>query len=467
MFSSTTHGASGWRVHLRIALEAGLLLAVSGSVIAFGGTEPLSLAVAQALLFLLGACLLIGGFSEPRGLRLPVLGPALLLAYFLFEIMPLPARPFAGLLGRGGAETGSGFVTVSLDRYSTLRHGLLFLACLSVFYIGLLVFRAHRVQRRVVLALIALGVAEAFYGLIQFLTGRREIFAGVHGVGTYINRNHFAGLLEMILPLALAMAFYHVRSFRRDSEAAASVPLSRRLQGSEWQKAAFFLFLGVAVFVAIIFSYSRMGIVSALICLGTVAFLAITSSRRYSLGVTVLFFMLAASLSLGAWVGLASLVERFAALEGELAIEGVGRWAIWKDTVALIGQHPVWGVGLGVFELAVTSVQISYLNRFINYAHNDYLQLIAEVGFLGAALLFVPVFWVLILAIRRVYQPGDRFGWATALGAAGGILALLTHSLTDGNLYIPANALVFSLLLALGYSTAKNSSFAAGEDQPG
>lgn len=417
--------------------------------------EPLTFAVVQILLFLLVTCLLIGSFSELRDLRLPLIGPAFLLAYFLFQIIPLPANLFAALLGRGGAERELGLVTVSLDTYSTLRHGLLFLTCLCMFSIALVVFQSQRVQRRVVAALIALGVAEAFYALIQFLTGRSEIFAGIEGVGTYINRNHFAGLLEMILALAVAMAFYHARIFRGGSEAAASPPLAERLQGSEGQKTAFFLFLGVIVLTAIVLSRSRMGILSALLSVGVIAFVIITSSRKYSLGVMLLLFLLIASLLLGGWVGLTPVMERFAGLERELALENVGRWAIWKDTVALIGKYPVFGVGLGVFDIAVTSVQSSHVNQFINYAHNDYLQLVAELGFLGAPLLWVPIVWVLILTIRRVHRSGNRFEGAMALGAAGGMLALLTHSFTDGNLYIPANALVFSLLLALGYAAAR------------
>jgi O-antigen ligase len=154
------------------------------------------------------------------------------------------------------------------------------------------------------------------------------------------------------------------------------------------------------------------------------------------------------------WIGPDPVLVRFELLETQA--EGVGgRWAIWQDTLRLIQQHLWLGTGLGTFPVAYPAVQTVHLNRFVNHAHNDYLEVASEIGVLGAAVLFGSILYTFVALIRRVGRNQDSISRATGIGATGALVAILCHSLTDFNLYIPANALVFSVVLGLGYLTSQ------------
>jgi len=391
-------------------IEAGLVVALAAGVVLFGGTDPALYGPVQAVVLVLAAAALL---REGNLKVLPLLWPGLWLTYVLLQLTTLSRAP-----------------------YATLRQGLQLLVCVSVFFLGLCLFRRRESQERVIRVLVFVAVAEAVYALAQTLMGRSEIVAGVQGTGTYVNRNHFAGLLEMVLPLAVVMGLGTGGGGGREHSTA---------------KRGLFLFLGILLAAGIVTSRSRMGILSALVSLTVLLLVLVGSRRTYSRGAVAVLAVLLASLVLVAWVGLEPVLERFAALEHDLRVEEVGRWAIWKDTVALIREHPLTGTGFGSYDITVTRVQSSHLDRFLNYAHNDYLQLVAELGIVGAGLVLLPILWIFRRTIVRASRGVERTEGKIALGAAGGILALLVHGLTDGNLIIPANAMVFALLLSLGY----------------
>jgi O-antigen ligase len=133
----------------------------------------------------------------------------------------------------------------------------------------------------------------------------------------------------------------------------------------------------------------------------------------------------------------------------------------------LIGGHPWLGTGLGTFSVAYPSVQTAFAGKFVSHAHNDYLEFAAELGIPAALLLFGAVFYVLLQCTRSFYCSASRSEKTVALGCFGSLSAISLHSLTDFNLHIPANALVFFVVLGLAqanssnlYSVASNASIA-------
>ncbi len=343
--------------------ELGLVVAVAAGVALFGGTDPALYGPVQAVVLLLAAAALL---REGNLKGLPLLWPCLWLTYMLLQLTSLSLAP-----------------------YATLHQGLQLLVCLSVFLLGVCLFRRRKSQERVVRVLILVAGAEALYALAQFLTGRTEIVTGVHTTGTYVNRNHFAGLLEMVLPLVVVLG----------------LGTSRGEGGERFTaKRLLFLFLGVLLAAGIAASRSRMGILSALVSLMVLLLSLLGSPRAYSRGAVAVLSVLLASLVLAAWIGMGPVLERFAALERDLRVEEGGRWAIWKDTVALIRQHPVAGTGFGSYSITVTQVQSSHLDRHLNYAHNDYLQLVAELGVVGAGLVLFPILGVFGRALRCAWR---------------------------------------------------------------
>ena len=439
---------------LRIA-EAGLIIAIWIAVLAFGGTSPPFFLVTQVIILGLGAFLLSISLRAPLAAGpLPLAVPLVLLAWVLLQILPLPAFFAPSSASPHIAPAGATRYTISFAPYQTVSHLILLVTYLTAFYLVLLVSADRNAKKRLVYALIALGAFEAFYGLVQYLAGWQQIFAYVKkyyledATGTYINRNHFAGFLEMTLPFTVALALRQAGKLRSAVERGEE-NARRLLSAGELPPLVFLLFLAVSMFTALVCSHSRMGIISSLSSLMAMFALAGSSSisKRTRTAVAVLFFLGVAGMLF--WVGSDPAVQRFETLGHEYGGTSQNRISIWRDTLALVRQHPLFGTGLGTFSVAFTSVQTAFLTLLVDHAHCDYLEVLSELGLPGGILVFAPIFWILARSVRRYRKTEDRFEAAVCLGCIGSISALLVHGLADFNLYIPANALVFTVALAL------------------
>jgi O-antigen ligase len=441
---------------LQIA-EAGLSIAIWIAVLAFGGTSPPFFFVTQVIILGLGVLFLSARLRAPfAAIHLPWLAPLSLVALVLLQILPIPAFPGLRVESLRNALAGHTGYTFSVAPYQTVSHLLLLVTYLTAFYLVLFVCEHRDAKKRLVYGLIALGGFEAFYGLVQYLTGWQQIFAYVKkyyledATGTYINRNHFAGLLEMVLPFTVALGLHLTGKLRRAAQRSEAKARSL-LSAPELLPLVCLLFLAVVIFTALVFSRSRMGILSALASLTAVLALAGSSSlsKRTRGVVAGLFFL--GIIGIVAWVGSDPVVMRFEILGQEYTQTGQNRISIWRDTLKLIHQHPLLGTGLGTFSVAYTSVQTAFLNHLVDHAHCDYLEVVSELGVPGGILVFGSIFWILVRAVRRYRKAEDRFDTAVCLGCIGSITAILVHSLADFNLYIPANALVFTVTLALAW----------------
>ena len=441
---------------LRIA-EVALSIAIWIAMLAFGGTSPPFFLITEVIILGLGVFFLSASLRAPiTAIRIPLAAPVALIALVVLQILPLPAFLAPLYASPHIAFAGDPRGTLSIAPYQTVSDLLLLVTFFTAFYVVLLVCKDRSAKKRLVYGLVALGAFEAFYGLVQYLTGWQQIFGYVkkyyleEATGTYINRNHFAGLLEMALPFTVALALRlagKLRHAAERSEAKARQLLSAR----ELLPFVFLLFLAVAMFTALIFSRSRMGIISALASLMAVFALAgsSSSSKRTRALIAVVFFLGVVGMAL--WVGSDPVVMRFETLGHEYNESGQNRISIWRDTLALIRQHPLLGTGLGTFSVAYTSVQSTFLNLLVDHAHCDYLEVVSELGLPGGILVFGSIFWIFARAVRRYRGTEDRFEAAVFLGCIGSIAAILVHSLADFNLYIPANALVFTVVLALAW----------------
>jgi len=338
-----------------------------------------------------------------------------------------------------------------------VSHLLLLVTYLTAFFLTLVVCQYRRAKKRLVFALLALGMFEALYGLIQYFTGWQQIFTYAKkyylgdATGTYINRNHFAGLLEMILPFAVAFALLRAEVLLKNTLGGMAT-ISKIVSRNELLSVVFWLFLAANFFAAIVLSHSRMGMISALVSLITVMVLAGTSSLsgRTRATVAALFFLGVAGLVV--WIGSDPVISRFETFGQEYNLTGQNRVSIWHDTLGLIRRHPFFGTGFGSFSVAYPSVQTAFRNLLVEHVHCDYLEVVSELGFPGGLLVFGSIFWILAQTVRNYKNAQERFDKAASLGCIGSISAILIHSLADFNLYIPANALIFTVILALAWT---------------
>jgi len=451
---------------MRTALEVVLTLVIVGAALAFGGVQSLVYSLMEVALFL-AALLLLLKLARERSAELKIpLWPLLFAALVVLEVVPLPwslvarispARLAGSSLG-GLGHSVAGWTTLSIYPHDTILGLVKFLAYVSAFTLAAYLFDSRTKKSLLVRGLIFLGVAEAAYGTFQYLTGVQKIFTFTKqyykedATGTYINHNHFAGLLELTLPFAAASVFYFFQlwSESRRNMARRRAPTSA---GSAGVLCVFYSFVLVIGLVGIIFSRSRGGILACTFSVVFMAVLAQLTIRRkaWTLGV---FALLICAAGYGIWIGLDPVLARFEQVREANYFEIEGRVPVWRDSVRLVRDYPLTGTGLGTFDLSFRHYQTTMVELDFDHAHNDYLEFASDTGLPGAALLFLPVLYLLIKMIGCFLGDSRRYRRAIVLACVGSTVALLVHSVMDFNLQIPANALIFSVVLGIGYKAA-------------
>ncbi|MBZ5513991.1 MAG: O-antigen ligase family protein [Acidobacteriia bacterium] len=442
-------------------MEVVLALVIVGATLAFGGVQVITYSLMEVVLFALALTLLWK--QAQRGeirLALPV-WPILFVLLVVLQVVPLPTA-LAGRLSPGRLEdfklagATPSWTTLSVYPHATLVTLMRLLAYLCAFVLAASAFDFRKRRSTLLRVLILLGCFEAAYGIVQYVTGWQKIFTYTkkfdleEATGTFINRNHFAGFLELVLPFVLAYAFYHFQAWSLRRYSGESGRSSGR--GGPAQ-VLFFAFLTVFLVVAVIFSRSRMGILVTAFALMAVALLAQlrVGGRVWVLGILL---FIGCVVGYGLWIGLGPVLARFELVgePGYLRIEG--RLSIWADVLRLIRQSPPLGFGLGTFEVVYRGYQTATVNFSVEHAHNDYLEFVSDTGIVGAVLLFLPIFYLLARMVISFLDDPRTYRRAVTLGCIGSTLAILLHSVTDFNLQIPANALVFAVVLGIGYKVA-------------
>jgi hypothetical protein len=409
---------------------AALSLILAAAALAAGGIAPPDLYLALLALAFLTAYygLRARSFAPPpgRGLRwllvaLPVL--------FAVQILPLPRWLAHGLsparveLDEAAARVvgASGSVTLSAAPTATLTA----LATLTGCVLILLVVRelAWRFDRRpwlLAAPLIVLAALEAALALAQPLA-----------CGTFVNRNHFASLLAACLPFPLAWGLALVARNLREREIPA-LPLA----------GACALFSLTALLVtAVVRSSSRAGFLAALLAL-VVTVAAAVRGRRAALAVALVasaaFLLLPSD----------ALILRYAELASGDVSNGT-RLELWRETAPLIRDYAVTGCGLGAYAPVMTHYKTVAPLHTVDFAHNEYVQLLAEGGFAGFLPTLAAALLVLLAAARATggARGGDRAYRSAACLAA--LTALLFHALFDFNLHIPVNAMAAAWIAGL------------------
>lgn len=451
------------------ALEIILLVVTIGMALAFGGVLPYAYSAAEIVLFVAMLLWLYKRSGEPRlGLNQPI-WPVLFLVLVAVQAIPLPRRVVATLSPRrlvdaplaGVGALSSGWVTLSIYSHDTILVGIRMLAYLCAFLLAVHLFDSRKRRSTLVLGLVVLGSFEAGYGIFQYLTGWQKIFTytkrdyTAYATGTYINHDHFAGLLELTIPFAFASAFYFFQLWSEDQSGQRSRRGSSSTQSAVGLQAIFYLFLVALMVIGVGFSISRGGILGTVASIIFVALLALTRLRRgrktWLVGV---FLLLTCIAGYALWIGLGAVLTRFQQMHEANYLQMEGRISTWRDSLRLIRDYPLVGTGLGTFGMAFRHYQTGMVNYYFAHTHNDYLEFASDTGLLGAAILFLPILYLFVRMLIAFVADSRRYQRAVLLGCIGSTLAILIHSAMDFNLQIPANALVFSIVLGIGYKAA-------------
>jgi O-antigen ligase len=370
-----------------------------------------------------------------RSLKWPLI---FLIFYVAFQLAPLP-EPVLKVFSPSRARLldnlrplamGGAFAPLSVAPWATLRELVRMISYVVVF---LLVREASwRLPDRPwapTLPLVIAAGLEAALGLAQYASGD----PGSYARGTYVTRDHFSGLLEMCLPFAIAY------------------PVA--IRGRSAWRACTMISLATIIFLGIIYSLSRMGFiaslcsVSAMVAMGAVS--GLPRKKRFAVGGAVMLVAVAF-----AFLAPDRLIERFGKVSTEQKIQSDTRMLLWGDTLRLIRRYPLFGCGIGGYESAVAEFQTAAPLTSANAAHNDYLQLAAElgaVGILAAAAFALAILGKALAVISHRFDPQVR---NLGVACAGSLVAILVHSLTDFNLYSVANGFALSWIsgIVAGFS---------------
>ena len=397
-------------------LRVGLCALIVFGVMAHGGVEDWAVAVFEVvagLLFVFWAMRSLFSASEQL-----IISPLL-----------LPLTAFALLV------SGQYLFRATASPYETRTDLLLLLADIIVFFLAAQAFRTLQDWRFFIWFVMIFGFFISAFGILQHLAfnGKlywfREMRYGGIPFGPYVNRNHFAGFAELVIPIAL-------------------VPLVLgKVRRERWFVVGLFTVIPIA---ALFLSASRGGIISfgaELAAIGLWVVLRRAAGKQTLAAVAVLVVALL-TVSL---LGVREILQRFASMQS-LEATGAKRASMRHDTWRIFLDHPAIGTGLGTLQTVFPPYESLYDGKIVNHTHNDYLEALAETGTVGGlcCLWFLGVLFV--ESVRRLSRADQSFSAALHLSGLVGCCGFLVHSSVDFNLHIPANALLFFLMAHLATS---------------
>jgi O-antigen ligase len=320
----------------------------------------------------------------------------------------------------------------TVSPYDTRLDLQLLLTYAVLLFLATQLFRTADDWRGFVWFIMFFGFLVALFGILQHLTfnGKlywfREMRFGGIPFGPYVNRNHFAGFAELVIPIALVpLVLGKVRRERR------------------FAVAVFALLPIVALFLAA----SRGGIVSFAAEIGVLVLLLAlrrAGGRHVLAGgvVLVLAFMLVS------WLGVRQILERFSSMQS-LEVTGGKRASMRHDSWRIFRDHPWTGTGLGTLPIVFPAYESLYDGKIVNHAHNDYLEMLADTGLIGALCCAWFLGLLFFYSLKRLLVADNSFAAALHLSGLVACCGFLVHSLVDFNLHMPGNALLFFLMAHL------------------
>jgi O-antigen ligase len=394
-------------------IRIGICVLATFAVVAFGGVEPWSESVLQigtAVLFLWWGFLVATGRGEEIRWS-PVLWPLMGLEFIalLQFLVPLSLYPY-------------------LTKLELLRMTSYFI----LLFLSGQAFRTPRQWRDFAWFIVLLGFAVSVFAVLQDLTfnGKlywfREMRYGGMPYGPYVNRNHFAGLMELLIPMGLAML---------------AVPGVRR------QQMPLMALLAAMPVGALLLSASRGGIIGfgcEVILL--VILLWIRRGEKKQLFTFLVALVLAGGLV--GWLGVGQVIQRFSQIHNPEVTEG-RRLSMARGAYHIFRDHPWLGSGVGTLVSVYPAYETSYDATIVDHVHDDHFELLAETGIPGALCWLTFIIVLAVYGLKNVSAHQDPVVRSVQLGTIVGCVGLLAHSFVDFNLHIPANALLFYLMAGM------------------
>ncbi len=413
----------------------------------YGSVEPWPQAVFECVVFMLGFfwcihAILEGSWSSSGELRL------------FFPLIALAGLAIAQSVS-GSQANIAGVRVVNALSADPFESWIFAMRLLALTMAGMIAVRFTRNSLRLkilVSAIVFIAIASAVFGIVRLTMQHTDGFVLSllrlgGGFAQFINKNHFAFIVEPVMGLLAALTL-----LRSDAG-------SRRL---------FYVSAIILLWAALVMSGSRGGVlaVTAQTIVAALIFVYSRKSRRTTdkswtrtaRSIAVTAFTIAAILVIimmtMIWLGgdqLSTGVQTATTemtLDASDAHEGARRRDIWRATVRMVRAHPISGAGLGGYWAEIPAYHDASGVLTPQQAHNDYLELLASGGLIGAAV-FIWFTVALVQQCRKALQTFNGLQRVIAFGSIIGIFGVAVHSLVEFGLHITCNALAFVILLSI------------------
>jgi O-antigen ligase len=407
------------------AFESALLYSTFGLLmfgpLAFGAVEPWSIFVLET-----GAAVLTIAwlYLQLRRGEIKIFGNPLFLPMGVFGLLILTQIVFH----------------VTAYRHDSMSGAFLYCAYGMLAFLTVQTLRRGSQARWLAVILSVYGAGMAMFALLQGISPNGKLYwvrqprLGGWIYGPYVNHNHYAGLMEMLVPIPLVIAASRLATTKERVAAGAAAVLMASTIFLSSSRGGMLAFVAELIVLAVVMIRQRQGLRAAV---GIGGFLVIV-------------------LALLVWLGGSQLHERVTSIGTETRTELSGgmRLSIDRDGLRMFAKKPVLGWGLRSFPIIYPQFRSFYTNFFVNEAHDDYLQLLVEMGALG----FATMIWFLVVLFRAAIKKLDNWtgeiSGASALACLLGLTGILVHGWVDFNLQIPANAAFFYALCSIAASDA-------------
>lgn len=311
--------------------------------------------------------------------------------------------------------------------FSTYKHDSFFALVRLLSYVGIFYLVLNNFNfdmfRCIFGIVICIGTGISIYGFLQYfgILNHSWWIPKEFLASTFVNHNHFAGYLELVIPMTLGILLERKKK---------TLVFKLGLIAS--------LIIMTAVFI---FTQSRGG----WICLGISLFIMnifLIKERRLKKSSLLLFLLISAVVLSFVYFNREEIPARIETVTNISETSIQTRIKIWQGTLMMIKDNPILGTGIGTYDWAFYRYRPTGLNIRAGYAHNEYLNMAAEMGILAPFIML----WLFALVISSALK--RKTFKAQKLGCAMGILSLSLHGFVDFNFHILANMLLFTLYMA-------------------
>ncbi|MCF8057523.1 MAG: O-antigen ligase family protein [Desulfocapsa sp.] len=426
--------------------------------LAFGSVETWSIALVEILVFLttLFFFFQVSGNRYPL-YRVPGILPLLLLLFWIFlQLLPLPPflvktiapgiyQSYAPILA---IQDSNQWIPLTIHQKDTLLEFLRISSYVLLYFLTVQLLTKSVLMAKTVRIIAYFSIAIAFLAILQSFTSPKEIYwfrpTPSNAMGPWVNRNHYSGFMELVLPLLLTLFFFYRPTIpNKQSLRARLVSLISPPESN----IRFFLGFGIVLILASVFiALSRGGIIS--ITFGVFFFLFLRHRKTPGSGNALPLALLGTVFLAISWFGWDPILSRF---NFNLEINSFtgNRLQVWQDCIPLIKNSPLTGSGFGSFVHIFPQCNTQLSRAIFDHAHNDYIELLTD----GGLIAFLLAAWFVITILRHGLQQlairREPYSILLIIGALTAIFSFLLHSISDFNMHIGSNGLYFFFLCGL------------------